>query len=125
MAYLLYTVQSADMLYGLEGIAQRLYGDTRRWAAIYEASRYLLGNNPTVLRAGQQLIVPEPNPFDDGGAARVYVVEPLDSLEGLAGVAQRVYGSPERWPEIYALNAGTVGADPLALQPGQRLILPR
>lgn len=122
MAHLLYTIQPEDVLAGLQGIARRLYGDDRRWTELYEASRYLLGNNPTVVRPGQQLIVPDPGPTS---GARVYTVLPADSIDGLRGIARRAYGEEERWPEIYALNRGTIGGDPHALQPGQRLILPR
>lgn len=125
MAHLLYTVQPSDVLEGLQGIARRLYGDERRWTALYEASRCLLGHNPTVLRPGQQLIVPAGEQEVDlrTSAAHVYVVQPVDIVEGLRGVARRTYGSPERWAEIYAVNCGTIGSDPQALQPGQRLII--
>lgn len=125
MPQLLYTVQPSDALGGLEGVALRLYGDAQRWVAIYEASRYLLGDNPSVLRPGQQLIIPDLGEATGApGSARVYIVQPADTVAGLLEVARRFYGSAERWLEIYAVNSGTIGDDPRALQPGQWLILP-
>jgi nucleoid-associated protein YgaU len=120
-----YTVQPADAERGLLAVARRLYGDPDRWPALYDANRAVIGNNPAVLRAGQHLVVPglraAPGP---GGGARVYVVQPGDARAGLRGIAEHLYGDPDRWPELYAVNRGVVGDDPDRLQPGQRLVAP-
>lgn len=120
-----YTVQPRDMAEGLLGIARRIYGDEGRWPALYEANRPVIGANPSVLRPGQQLTIPDLEPEAAQGAPRrVYQVELQDLTAGLAGIAGRVLGCPERWSELYALNRGVIGDDPGALQPGQWLILP-
>jgi peptidoglycan-N-acetylglucosamine deacetylase len=120
-----YIVQSADLAEGLLGIARRLYGDESRWLALYEANRFVIGDNPTVLRSGQQLALAAPLAARWlGGAGPTYHVQVQDIIGGLEGLAQRLWGQPARWVEIYALNRAVIGDDPQALQPGQCLILP-
>ena len=119
MANLFYTVQPGDAAEGLLGIAARLYGDAARWPEIYEANRSVIGSNPSVVRAGQQLAIPELS-----GRPASDLVELADLPNGLEGVARRLWGAPERWRELYAVNRGAIGDDPGALSPGQRLIVP-
>lgn len=125
MTDLIYTVQPADLREGLLGIARRLYGDPNRWVELYEANRWIIGNNPMIIHPGQQVIVPALGP--EGlvrAGARVYVVQPIDIPGGLPGIALRLYGDAGRWPELYAVNQGMIGSDPGLLQAGQRLIIP-
>jgi nucleoid-associated protein YgaU len=119
-----YTVQPADPGEGLEGIARRLYGDAGRWVEIYDANRFVIGTNPAVVRAGQQLVIPRLCAAGPGAGGRVYVVRAADVAGGLPGIARRLYGDAGRWRELYAVNRGTVGDDPDRLQAGQRLITP-
>ncbi len=56
-----------------------------------------------------------------GDDARTVVVRPGDSLWELAAVH---LGDARRWPEIYALNRATIGADPSLIHPDTRLRLP-
>lgn len=64
----------------------------------------------------------------DGGAKRpdfrtspkAYVVVPGDSLWK---IAQRTLGNGDRWKEIYEANRQTIGKNPNALQPGQKLVI--
>ncbi|MEV0196939.1 hypothetical protein [Nonomuraea sp. NPDC050691] len=42
----------------------------------------------------------------------------------LYDIAQKVYGDPERWREIYAANRDLIGPDPGKLKPGQILRIP-
>ncbi len=125
MTEVVYTIQPADLREGLRGIARRLYGDPDRWVELYEANRWIIGNNPTVIHPGQQMIVPA---LAGAGAlragARIYVVQPIDIPGGLAGIAQRLYGEAGRWSELYAINQGIIGSDHRLIQPGQRLIIP-
>jgi tetratricopeptide (TPR) repeat protein len=51
-----YVVQPGDTL---GRIASRVYGDTRRWQAIYEANRAALPGGPQSIRVGQTLIIPK------------------------------------------------------------------
>jgi nucleoid-associated protein YgaU len=53
----------------------------------------------------------------------VYTVQPEDRVRGLDGLAQWFYGEAARWVELYRLNQPVIGDDPLALSPGQQLIL--
>ncbi|HEU4322962.1 MAG TPA: hypothetical protein VFS21_07400 [Roseiflexaceae bacterium] len=123
MTEVVYTIQPTDLREGLRGIARRLYGDPDRWVELYEANRWIIGNNPTVIQPGQQMIVPALAGAPRRGA-RIYVVQPIDIPSGLPGIAQQVYGDAGRWPELYAINQGIIGSDPLLMQPGQRLIIP-
>ena len=49
-----YTVKSGD---SLSKIAQQLYGDGRKWRAIFEANRDLI-TNPDLIHPGQVLKIP-------------------------------------------------------------------
>jgi len=125
MADVVYTVQPADLQEGLLGIARRLYGDPNRWVELYDANRWIIGNNPSIIHPGQQMIVPAlPGTGAVPSGARIYVVQPIDIPGGLPGIAQRVYGATDRWPELYAINQGMIGSDPQLIQAGQRLIIP-
>lgn len=62
----------------------------------------------------------QPRPQQPAGGRRTYVVREGDTLES---VAASVYGDPERWPEIYRANTGSVGRGG-EVKPGQVLVLP-
>lgn len=124
MAHAIYTVQPIDEAEGLLGIARRLYGDGARWTALYDANRTVIGNNPTVVRVGQQLVIPHSGHDALPNVPRVYQVQLGDLVQGLRGIAQRLWGQPDRWPELYAINRGAIGDDPHTLQPGQWLLVP-
>lgn len=53
-------------------------------------------------------------------ARRNYVVKEGDTLESIAA---SVYGNPDRWPEIYRANSGSLGRGG-EVKPGQVLVLP-
>jgi LysM repeat protein len=59
-------------------------------------------------------------PAQPAAARRTYVVKDGDTLES---VASKVYGDPDRWPEIYRANTGSVGRGG-EVKPGQVLVLP-
>jgi nucleoid-associated protein YgaU len=120
----LYTVQPADEGDGLTGIARQLYGNADRWTTIYEANQHIIGSNPNIVRAGQQLAIPGlVSGVSEPGPARVYVVQPADLYDGLAGIARRVCGRAELWEQIYRVNHGVIGANPQRIQPGQHLLI--
>lgn len=50
-----HTVVSGDTL---SGIAQKYYGSQVNWKAIYEANKEAIGDNPSLIRAGQVLKIP-------------------------------------------------------------------
>ena len=53
-----YIVQHGDLRDGMKGIARLLYGDEARWQEIYAINYGVVGNDPSLLQAGQILIVP-------------------------------------------------------------------
>ncbi len=59
---------------------------------------------------------------------RVVTVRPGDSLWSIArrdvGAGATEAAVAERWPVLWARNAGVIGPDPDLLQPGQRIVLP-
>ena len=54
----------------------------------------------------------------DPEAFRRYIVQPGDTLSGIAG---KKYGDPSRWPEIYEKNRPAIGPDPDRIFPGTPL----
>lgn len=119
-----YTIQPEDEQDGLEGIAQKLYGISSRWIRLFEANPGVIGNNPSVIKTGQQLTVPGlQNQQSSSDLAFLYIVQPRDLNDGLAGIAQRLYTNQNQWRQIYAINQGTIGNDPACLQIGQCLII--
>jgi LysM repeat protein len=55
-----------------------------------------------------------------GAAAGGYVVQPGDTLSGIAAAL----GSPGAWPALYAANRRVIGPDPGLIRPGTVLALP-
>jgi nucleoid-associated protein YgaU len=53
-----YVVQQGDTL---SGIAARYYGSAVRekWMAIYEANKAVIGDNPSLIKPGQELKIPK------------------------------------------------------------------
>lgn len=43
----------------LSKLAKHYYGNWRKWPVLYEANRKLIGDNPNLIRVGQQLWIPE------------------------------------------------------------------
>jgi nucleoid-associated protein YgaU len=125
MPDVLYTVQPSDEGGGLLEIARRIYGRPEHWTVIFEANHHIIGSNPNVLRTGQQLTLPGlmEEEASLSGHTCVYTVIPNDLPNGLAGIARRMYGTAERWEELYRVNRGVIGEDPHRLQPGQRLLI--
>ncbi|MCG7386872.1 LysM peptidoglycan-binding domain-containing protein [Paenibacillus sp. ACRRY] len=51
-----------------------------------------------------------------------YTVKSGDSL---FKIAAKVYGNGDRWRDIYAKNKSVIGANPNAIKPGQKLVIPK
>jgi nucleoid-associated protein YgaU len=104
-----YKVQPGDTLWG---IALSQCGDGSVWPKIYHDNRWVIGNNPNLIRPGQVLNIncpPSPGIW--------YVVEPGDTLEG---IALKVCGN-KNWQKIYNENIAVVGDNPDLIFPGQVL----
>lgn len=54
----------------------------------------------------------------------IYTVQPEDRVRGLHGLALWFYGAAERWVDLYRYNQSVIGDDPIALRPGQQLMIP-
>ena len=80
----------------------------------------------TWLLSNRTVVVPSPasSPAEQAVPASqspTYLVQPGDSLEGIAG---QVYGDASNWYRIYANNREAIGPDPNRLEPGLELTLP-
>ncbi len=69
--------------------------------------------SPAPIKSSPKPPAPKANP--------TYTVQPGDSL---SAIAQKTLGDANRWPEIFALNRGVIGANPNVIHPGQVLRLP-
>lgn len=123
MAFLLYTVQPGDVLHGLMGLAQRFYADTEHWLLLFSMNRHIIGDDPVMISAGQQLLIPYEKPDASDLCVRVYTVHPSDFGHGLRGIAARLLGDEGRWIELYQVNRGIIGDDVNRLTAGQILIV--
>ena len=108
-ALTVYRVRPGDSLWA---IALRFYGDGEGYPRIIEANvgRVMADGRPFtrsgVIQPGWELRVPLPERALASGTTEVttYVVQPGDSLSGIAG---RLWGRPEAWVDLFALNQGT------------------
>jgi Lysozyme like domain/LysM domain len=53
--------------------------------------------------------------------AKTYIIESGDTL---SGIAQKLHGDSNAWPELYALNKVTIGDNPDLIEVGATLTLP-
>jgi len=130
-----YTVAAGDSFYT---ISQKVFGNTRQVTAIQKANP---GVNPSRLRVGQILKMPEavpapvapstptahgvaPAPTDSGSslaAGRTYKVQPGDNLNK---ISVKFYGNTKMAQKIFELNKSVIGSSPSSLRAGVTLRLP-
>jgi nucleoid-associated protein YgaU len=116
-----YTVQPGDTL---SGIAQRAYGKGSQpyWMALYIANDNIIGDNPNVIRPGENLFIPPI--MNSPSSSSLYVVKPGDTL---FAIAERVGGGEEVQPwvdTLYSINKLVIGNNPNLIHPGQVLVIP-
>jgi nucleoid-associated protein YgaU len=119
---LMYTVRQGDTLWG---ISQRLTGDPENWPVLLERNNaaYEIGvgetfiENPDRIYPGQRIFAP----VSDGAGRSVLEYHVLRG-ESLWRIAERIYGDPLLWRQIYADNRATI-TDPDLIYPGQVLLL--
>jgi nucleoid-associated protein YgaU len=109
-----YTVKAGDTL---SGIAQAQLGDAGRWPEIFLLNRASI-RHPDRIFPGQVLTLPGDTPMDP--PPRLYVVQPGDTL---SGIAKTQLGDAGRWRDIFDLNRDVI-ADPDRIFPDQVLLLP-
>jgi len=113
-----YTVRPGDTM---TAIAQRWFGDARKWDLIAQANPFV---DPERLKIGLTLRLP---PRDakrdkpDTSRRSGYIVKSGDTL---AGIARAFYGDESKWDLIYEANRQTIGADPNRLKVGMQLRIP-
>ncbi len=119
---LMYTVREGDTLWG---ISRRLTGDPENWPVLLERNNaaYEIGvgetfiENPDRIYPGQRIFAP----VSDRAGRSVLEYHVLRG-ESLWRIAERIYGDPLLWHQIYADNRATI-ADPDLIYPGQVLLL--
>jgi nucleoid-associated protein YgaU len=119
---LMYTVRRGDTLWG---ISRRLTGDPENWPVLLERNNaaYEIGvaetfiENPDRIYPGQRIFAP----VSDGAGRPVMEYHVLRG-ESLWRIAERIYGDPLLWHQIYADNRATI-TDPDLIYPGQVLLL--
>ena len=99
----------AEITLQLEALKQEL----NKSRAEMEALKARAASKPAVT-------APKPQPQTPAARRTSYVVKSGDTLES---IAISVYGSAERWPDIYRANAGSLGRGG-EVKPGQVLVLP-
>ncbi len=119
---MMYTVSQGDTLWG---IARRLTGDPENWPELWERNNaaYKAGigetyiADPGLIFPGQRIYAPI-----SGGAGGSVIEYHVSRGESLWRIAERIYGDPLLWNQIYADNRATI-ADPDLIYPGQVLLL--
>jgi LysM repeat protein len=112
-----YMVQKGDSLWK---IAEQQLGDGTRWGEIYQLNNGTIGGDPSLIRAGAQLKLPDA-PNIAGGDGGHYIVQPGDNLWD---ISRQHLGDGSRWTEVYQNNQAVIGDNPNLIHPGQELSLP-
>jgi len=130
-----YTVVKGDNLWSL---AERFYGEGRRWKAIHQANRDVLPS-PSMLKEGMVLLIPQAVPTTQPALPQRMSVErpaaaaPVATTIGtthtvergdtLYGLAQKLYGDGRLYTVLYEANRDRV-SDPHQLSVGTVLVVP-
>ncbi len=112
-----YTVQQGDSLWSL---AERFYGEGRRWQKIYDANRDALPSH-SQLSVGEVLVIPAAEAPSAGVLPAKLSVETLVAAtsrgastytvkrgDTLYGIALKQYGDGSLWPAIHEANRAKI-----------------
>lgn len=109
-----YKVQSGDSLWL---IAERAYGDGTKWEWIYDRNKMVIGENPDLIKPGQDLFIPYPDPITEYSN---YTVQTGDTIRS---IAERAYCDSKYWEIIWWANQRLIGLS-ADIKPGQVLFIP-
>ncbi len=131
-----HTVKENDTL---QALAQKYYGDSNKWIEIFNSNKDKVGRGGS-LTVGQVLVIPPlvktqiseekiqpsvPSKIEEkpvpvpSEKTRVHIVR---EGETLPVIAQKYYGDPSRWVDIYKANKDKIPRG--KVEPGQELIIP-
>jgi nucleoid-associated protein YgaU len=110
-----YTVKPGDSPWL---IAEQAYGDGAKWQWIYDHNKKVIGDNPDLIKPGQNLFIPHPDPIIRYAN---YTVQTGDTLQS---IAERAYCDTKYWDIIWWANQRVIGLNPDDIKPGQDLFIP-
>lgn len=113
-----YIVERGDCLWRVAGQANQ-YGNPYEWVKIYSASRDIVGDDPNLIFPDQALVIPR------NEAPGTHWVQ---QGENLSAIADRRYGDPTLWAELYRANQDLierVGGDEYTIYPHLVLNVPQ
>lgn len=99
-------------------IARTHYGMASLWTEIAMANQI---KDPTTVRVGQKLIIPVPGKAPKAAPNAIPITHVITAGDTLFHIAERYLGDRNRWKEIADANHI---ADPKALKPGTKLVIP-
>ena len=118
--------QREDQLSTLRQRLERVSGQRDAYAAeleqVNEELDKLREENAVLNKKIEEILAPKP--ASPPAKPDIYVVQPGDTLESIAG-KEDIYGDRSRWEELYEENKDVIGSAPDNLVPGTKLIIPR
>jgi nucleoid-associated protein YgaU len=111
-----YTVKPGD---SLSLIAKKAYGDGAKWQWIYDwpGNQKVIGNNPDLIKPGQDLFIPHPDPITQHTN---YTVQTGDTLQS---ISERAYCDAKYWSWIWFTNQKVIGPNSPNVHSGQVLFI--
>jgi nucleoid-associated protein YgaU len=122
-----YSIKSGDTLWK---IANRELGSGARWKDIYNLNQDKLGSNPGLIYSGTSINLPGghnsiPNMSDHSimahkSSTHQYTIKPGDNLWQ---ISKNVFGTGDKWTQLYKINSTALGDNPGMIFSGQKLAL--
>jgi len=111
-----HVVKAGDTLFDL---AEHYYGHGQYMTVIANVNA-TIRHRPNMLRVGMTLTIPQLPSVETSTAAGTYLVQPGDTL---SGIAEKVLGDQSRWVEIYEANSHIL-TSPDKIRAGMTLKIP-
>lgn len=120
-----YVIRQGDTL---EAIARAQLGDGQKWRQIAAANP---GVNPSNLKIGQSISIPEGGVEAPRAAGNVGTATPIEGNsytvqkgDTLVALSRKFYGGDGDWKRILEANRSLLKGDPASLKPGMKLTIP-